>query len=235
VTRRFADYYFGNAQDAVGQLVNRDVRIVGVVADGRYNSFRDAPARAMFLPFTKAPSRSTMTFVVRPRGDQSQAIAAVLAAIRAHDAILKTTAVPMTSLVEASMGRERFAGSMAATLTLLALILSCAGVYATVAFSVAERRKEIAVRFALGATARDVARLIVRGPLRVATAGIVVALPCAYALMRTISSLLYDVPAFDPATMLISAVALLAIAGSAAAVPAWRTASIDPQECLRAN
>ena len=182
VTRQFAQFYFGSPQNAIGRFVNRDVRIIGVVADARYNTYRDAPARAMFLPFTQAPPRATMTFIVRAAGDERQMIGAVTAAIRAHDPLLKVTTATLSSLVDGTMGRERFAASVAAGLALLALVLSCAGVYATVAFAVSERRRELAVRFALGATTRDVARLVVRGPMRVALVGIVVAVPAAYAL-----------------------------------------------------
>jgi predicted permease len=235
VSRQFAEFYFGSVQNALGRFVNRDVRIVGVVADARYNTVRDAPARVMFLPFTQAPARSTMTFIVRPAGDQRQAISAVTAAIRAHDPQLKVSATPMSSLVEATMGRERFAASVAAALTLLALVLSCAGVYATVAFAVSERRRELAVRFALGATGRDVARLVLQGPIRVALAGIVIGVPCAYALMRAVSALLFGVAPFDLVTVLAAGMVLLGVAVAAAALPAWRATSIDPQECLRSN
>ncbi len=235
VSRRFAEFYFGSVQDAIGRIVNRDVRIIGVVADARYNTFRDAPARVMFLPFTQAPPRSAMTFLVRPADDQRQMISAVTAAIRSHDPQLKVSAMPMSGLVEAAMGSERFAAAVAAALTVLALVLSFAGVYATVAFAVSERRRELAVRFALGATGRDVVRLVLHGPIRVALAGIVVAIPCAYALMRAVSALLFGVAPFDLATVMAAGLALLGIAGAAAALPAWRARSIDPQECLRAH
>ena len=235
VTRHFAQFYFGSPQGAIGRFVNRDVRIIGVVADARYNTYRDAPVRAMFLPFTQAPSRTTMTFIVRAAGDDRQMIDAVTTAIRAHDPLLKVTTATLSSLVDGTMARERFAGSVAAGLALLALVLSCAGVYATVAFAVSERRRELAVRFALGATTRDIARLVVGGPVRVALIGIGVALPAAYGLMRGMSTLLFGVPPFDVPMVLACSLTLIALAVAAAALPAWRATSIDPQECLRSN
>ena len=235
VTRQFAQFYFGNPQNAIGRFVNRDLRIIGVVADARYNTYRDGPARAMFVPFTQGPPRATMTFIVRSAGDERQMTGAVTAAIRAYDPLLKVTTATLSSLVAGTMGRERFAASVAAGLALLALVLSCAGVYATVAFVVSERRHELALRFALGATTRDVARLVVRGPMRVALVGIVLAVPAAYALMRGISTLLFGVPPFDVPLVLGCGVGLMAIAAIAAALPAWRASAIDPQECLRSN
>ena len=235
VTRQFAEFYFGSVDKAVGRFVNRDVNIVGVVADARYNSFRDAPVRAMFLPFTQAPPRSVMTFIVRPDGDQRQAIGAVTAAIRGHDSRLKVTSRPMADLVAATMGRERFAGSVAAGLALLALALCSAGVYATVGFAVAERRREIALRFALGATGTDVAGLVLRGPLMVALIGIGAAVPCSYALMRAMSALLFGVSPFDLPVVAGCGLGLVAVAVLAAALPAWRASRIDPHECLKAQ
>ena len=235
VTRQFAEFYFGGADKAVGQFVNRDISIVGVVADARYNSFRDAPVRAMFLPFTQAPPRSVMTFIVRPAGDQQQAIGAVTAAFRTHDSRLKVTSRPMADLVAATMGRERFAGSVAGGLAILALLLCAAGVYATVGFAVSERRREIALRFALGATGGDVAGLVLRGPLLVALIGIAVAVPCSYALMRAMSALLFGVSPFDLPMVAGCGLALTAVAVLAAALPAWRASTIDPHECLKAQ
>jgi predicted permease len=235
VTQRFADVHFGGAHDALGRLVNRDLRIIGVVADGRYNTFRDAPVRAMFLPFTQAPSRPVMTFIVRGAGDDGQTISDVSAVIRSYDPVLKVTATPMAKLVDAAMGRERFAAWVAAGLALLALVLSCAGVYATVAFAVAERRTELAVRLALGATPRDVRQIVIGGPLRLALVGICLGVPCAYALMRAISTLLFGVSPSDASTILGSSATLLLVTAAAAALPAWRASRIDPHECLKAQ
>jgi predicted permease len=235
VNQQFADVYFGGAHNAVGRLVNRDVRIIGVVADGRYNTFREPPARAMFLPFTQAPPRATMTFLIRPNGDEGLAISAVATAIRTHDPILKVTAMPMSALADATMGRERFSAYVAAALALLALALCCAGVYATVAFAVSERRHEFAVRFALGATARDIARLVVQGPMRVALWGIAAAVPCTYVLMRAMSALLFGVPQFDLPMVASCGLGLIAVAALAAALPARRASTINPHECLKAQ
>jgi predicted permease len=235
VTRQFATFYFGAPENALGRTVNRNLRIVGVVADGTYNTFRDQPARAMFLPFTQAPPRTMMTLIVRPAGGRSLALARIAAAIRTHDPLLKVTATSLADLADAAVGRERFAATVSAVLALLALSLSCAGVYATVAYAVCERRKELAVRFALGATTRDVVRLVVGHPVRVALIGMALAAPAAYTVLRAASSLLFGVPPFDAPIVAGAAIGLLCLAAGAAAVPAWRVATIDPQDCLRAS
>jgi putative ABC transport system permease protein len=98
---------------------------------------------------------------------------------------------------------------------------------------VSERRRELALRYALGARTADIVQLVLRQPLRVASIGMAVAAPATYVLMRMASALLFGVPPFDLPTVAGSMLALGAIAAGAAVVPAWRAAALDPQECLR--
>lgn len=233
VSEQFARFFFGSPQEAVGHLVNRDVLIVGVAADAKFNTFRDAPARALFLPYTQSPPRPVMTLIVKPSADQRRTIDTVVPAIASHDPRLKVKVTTLADQAAATVGVERFAAATATTLTLLALCLACAGVYSTVAYAVSERRSELAVRLALGATPGRLVQSVMRDPIRLALAGIAVAVPCAYALMRAISSLLFGVSAFDLPALLASAGGLVLITAAAAALPAWRAAAIDPHECLK--
>ena len=122
---------------------------------------------------------------------------------------------------------------LAAVLSLLAVFLSCMGLYAAIAYAVSERRHELAVRLALGATRRDIVSQVVRDPLRTTVVGVAIGLPCVYLLMQGLSSLLFQVATFDVPTVLGAAALLLAV-GLLAGVPAaLRAASIDPQEALQ--
>jgi ABC-type antimicrobial peptide transport system permease subunit len=105
--------------------------------------------------------------------------------------------------------------------------------YGAVAYAVSERRSELAVRLALGATRSDIVRLMLGDPLRTAAIGIVVGLPAVYGLMHALSSLLFGVAPFDVWTMLACAGGLLGIAAAAALLPARRAAGIDPLEALK--
>ena len=166
------------------------------------NTTRSAtPPAGAFLPYTQAPPRPVMTLVVRPAPSQRQAVEAVVAAIGRHDPRLKIRVSTLAEKVAGAMGLERFAAAIAASLTLLALCLSFAGVYSTVAYAVSERRNELAVRLAGRLVSRRAARRDKRSCC-VALVGIVIAVPCAYALMRTISALLFGVAPFDVATIL---------------------------------
>lgn len=235
VNRAFADLYFGGVAVAVGRTVNRDVRIIGVAADARYGTLRDEPVRAMFLPYTQAPPRTAMTFVVRTTGRIAPAIEAALVAIRMHDPALKRNVATLDDQIAATSARERFVAVLAAVLSGLALLLSCAGLYAAVAYGVTERRNELAVRLALGATGPDVVRLMLAGPLRVTAIGVVLGIPAAYAVMRAAAALLYEVTPFDVPTIAVCGCALAALACVAAILPARRAAAIDPHECLKCS
>lgn len=234
VNEPFARFYFGTLDRAIGGLVNRDIRIIGVVAAAHYDTLRDAAVRAMFVPFTQAPPRRQMTFVVRT-GDSAgpaSSMDAVTATIRAFDPQMTFTVTTGADRLASTTVRERFTAFLAATLSLLAVFLSCLGLYAAMAYAVSERRQELAVRLALGATGRDIVGQVVGDSLRTTALGISIGLPCIYALMPGLSSLLFGVAPFDVPTVL-SAAALLLGVGALAGVPvARRAASIEPQEAL---
>jgi putative ABC transport system permease protein len=233
VNQEFARFYFGGPDRALGGTVNGDVRIIGVVADARYSTLRDQPTRAMFLPHTQAPPRTFTTFVIRPSADPSQAAATTMATIRAFDPRLKATLTPISELIAATMSRERFVATIAAVVSIFALFLSCAGLYAAVASSVAERRQEIALRLALGASPRDVVALVVKEPLHVTLLGISVAMPGIYVVMRSVEALLFGVPPFDIGLLTACTTMLAAVAVAATVWPARRALRIAPQESLK--
>jgi predicted permease len=233
VNQAFAESYFGGVASAVGRTVNRNVRIVGVTADAYYGTLRDEPVRAMFIPYTQAPTRAVRTFLARTNGDTSGAIASVMAAIREHDSRLKVEVTTLSDQIAATLSRERFVAVLAVILSGLALVLSCAGLYAGVAYSVSERRRELAVRLALGATGGDIVRLVLRSPLRVTVIGLILGIPGAYLFMRAVAALLFGVRPFDPATIAACGAGLVAIAAVAALMPARRAAAVDPQECFK--
>ncbi|MCA1558956.1 MAG: ABC transporter permease [Acidobacteria bacterium] len=234
VNESFARFYFSDA-DPVGQVLGKDMRIVGIVRDARVDKLRDPAARAIFVPYVQTRIRTAMTFVVRSAGGIAlpDAVAAASAAIRDHDSALPFQVMTLPDQVMRTVSRERFLAALTATLSLLALVLACAGLYALVSYSVSERRSEIGIRVALGARRADVIRLVLRQPVLTTAAGIVVGLPGAYLVMRTMESLLFGIRPFDALTLGVSAAVLLGVGAAAALIPAHRAASTDPQDCLR--
>jgi predicted permease len=233
VNRAFAEFYFGSVENALGRMVNGDVQIVGITADARYGTLRDEPVRAMFVPYTQAPSRDRRTFLVRIAGDTPGGIASALAAIHAEDPRVKVNVATLRDQIASTLSRERFVAILAIVLSALGLFLSCAGVYASVAYSVSARRPELALRLALGATGRDIVGLVLADPMRVTAIGLVLGVPGAYVMLRGVAALLFGVKPFDVVTVAVCGAGLLMIAAAAAVVPARRAAAIEPMECLK--
>lgn len=119
------------------------------------------------------------------------------------------------------------------TLAGLALLLAVAGIYAVMSYSVARRRHEMGVRTALGAEPRNILALVLGGSLRLAVFGLILGLPAAFAVSRTLTALLYGVAPTDPRSYVATAAVLLALALAAALPPAVRATRVNPIEALR--
>ena len=234
VNERFARFYFGTAAGAIDRVFNRDVRIVGVVADAHYNTPREEANRTMFVPYGSV-QRSSMAHIVRMTADPAQGVRGVRDAITAYDPRLRPRFATIDELMTTSLARERFFAAIAWVLSSLALLLACAGLHAAVAYAVSQRRGELAVRLALGASSRDVVSLILRDPLMTTLIGIAAGVPGAYLVMRSAASLLFGVAPFDLPTIVISATGLVAVGLIAAAWPARRALTIDPVAALRSS
>jgi predicted permease len=209
-------------------------RVVGVVGDVRYATIDAPPEADVYLPYYQSPSR--MMLFVRTSGDPLALAGAVRRVIR--------ELAPGAPIFELGTLEARFAESMAFArfgallLTLfagVALALATLGVYGVISFAAAQRTREIGVRVALGATRRDVVRLVVRQGAALAAVGAAVGLAGALGATRVMQSLLYDVAPSDPATF-AGIVVVLALAVVAASwIPARRAAGVAPTEALRAD
>jgi ABC-type antimicrobial peptide transport system permease subunit len=117
----------------------------------------------------------------------------------------------------------------------LALVLAVVGTYGVIAYSVSQRRQEIGIRMALGATRRDVLGMVLATALRLAGAGIAIGILLAIAATRAVSSLLYGVGTTDPVTFGLTVAILFAAALTAAYLPARRATRVDPMAALRSE
>lgn len=233
VNDRFAKFYFGTASNAIDRVVNGNVRIVGVVADAQYDSLRQAPARAMFVPFTQAPPRARMTLLIRARSDRAESMQSVVETLREDHPAWEIRATTGNDWVSMTLARERFIAGVALVLSTLAVFLAGAGLYAAVADSISQRRAEVAVRLALGAPHPAILRLVLLEPVRTTAAGIAAALPVVLLMMPSVSWLLFEVPRVDVAATVLCGGALLAVAVVATIVPALRATRIDPAAALK--
>jgi ABC-type antimicrobial peptide transport system permease subunit len=129
--------------------------------------------------------------------------------------------------------QERLIARLASFFSLLALILACIGLYGLLSYEVARRRREIGIRMALGAQIRDVLRLIIKQGIALALVGAVVGIAAALGVTRYLTSMLYDVHANDPLTLIAVALLLTLVALAACFIPAHRATRLDPMITLR--
>jgi ABC-type antimicrobial peptide transport system permease subunit len=142
---------------------------------------------------------------------------------------------PLSQIVNDSVGDRRFQMTLLTIFAAVALTLAALGIYGLMAYSVVQRSREIGIRMALGADGRRLLQMIVGGALRLTALGIAIGALSALAGTRVLGSLLYEVRAGDPATLLITAAIMIASALLASWVPAWRATRVDPALPLRAE
>jgi predicted permease len=228
-------------ESAVGRLLSvpfwreprPPVEIIGVARDTKHRSLLAEMPMLIYLPELQVYD-GRATLVARTGGDPTKLIPAIRREVAALDKDLTLYAVKtMSEQIESTLWQQRTAAGLIGIFGLLAIALAAIGIYGVIAHSVAQRTREIGIRMALGADARDVRRMIVRQGLRLALTGVVVGLVAAFALTRLMSSLLYGVSATDPLTFVISSVALVGVALGACLVPARRATKVDPMIALR--
>jgi len=207
--------------------------IVGVVGDVKTSGL-DADASAMmYLPFKQAPL-PFLSFVVRTASTPESLIQPVSKAIYAIDKEQALTDVEtMDQVLGKSLSGRRFNMTLLLTFAGVALMLAAVGVYGVMNYTVTLRRRELGIRMALGAEARDVLQLVLRQGLTLTLIGVGAGLLSAYALTRLMASLLYGVTATDYLTFASVSAVLIAVGLAASFIPARRATKVDPTIALR--
>jgi len=138
-------------------------------------------------------------------------------------------------IVEASAGGTRLSSVLTAVFALLAALLAAMGIYSLIAYSVAERTRELGIRVALGAERRTIVRLIVGEGLGLASIGMAIGLLGSWLLTGTLQTMLYEVSPIDPAVLAATCLSVLAVTALASYVPARRALRVDPMIALRSQ
>jgi putative ABC transport system permease protein len=207
--------------------------IVGVVADVRQEGLDVEPRAEAFIPWAQNPHGS-MTFVLRTTVPPMSLAKQTVAAIERVDPDQSVShVVPMAEYLSDSVAGRRFTTTLLGLFGVLALVLASVGIYGVVSYGVAERRREIGIRTALGARPRDVLRMIVGGALRLAAVGMALGAIAALALSRLLSSLLFGVGPSDPATYAGVVLLLSSVVLAACVIPARGALRVDPNTVLR--
>jgi putative ABC transport system permease protein len=208
--------------------------IVGVVGDVRQTWFGPDLKPAIYVAYAQAPVPA-MSLVLRSRLDAAALHDAVRQVMRdvAPDVPLGEV-ISMGRVVEESFWKNRLYAVMFAFFGAVALVLASVGAYALVSYVVALRRREIAIRMALGASPEDVLLLAVSQGMRLAMTGLALGVAAAFGVVRLMKSLLFDIAPTDPITFLWVPALLTTVAAVACLIPAWRARRVDPTMALRA-
>jgi putative ABC transport system permease protein len=210
-----------------GGTTGRTRTVVGVSGDIRDVQLDAAPPPLLFVPHAQV-SVPQLTLVIRTAQPTEQIAPALRAALRDIDPALPAPPVyrVSTSRAQATLA-PRFNLSLLVAFAGVALVLALTGVYAMLAFMVSERRREMAVRLALGATGAEVARHVIGGGLRLSLAGVVIGVGIALAATTLLSRQLYEVTPTDPLTFAAAALSTLGAGVLASYLPARQAARID--------
>jgi predicted permease len=240
INQSLARTLFGSA-DPLGRqvrLTNSDLQpvwrtVVGVVDDVRYSGVENPTVSAIYTPFDQAPFLWSY-LMMRSDVPAERLVRPIREAIRTVDARMVPARVQAHStLISDLIATRRFLTALLAGFALLALVLAAVGIYGVIAYTVAQRKREIGVRMALGAQPGLVIRQVVSGALRLVSIGVILGLVASIWLTRLLSSMLYDVRATDPVSYLGGAALIGAIALLASGIPALRASSVDPLIALR--
>jgi len=209
--------------------------VVGVVADLRYSKLDAEPEPEAYLLYgQRPPVLRGGQVAIRTAGDPRGLTPALRKMISEIDPTQPVFGVEtLEQALADSIAPRRFNLFLLGTFAAVALLLALVGIYGVMAYSVAERTREIGVRLALGAQSGQVVRLVVREGLATAVAGIAAGLAAAWGLTRLMADLLYGVKPHDPWTFAAVALALTATALLACGMPALRAARVDPVVALR--
>jgi putative ABC transport system permease protein len=241
VNESFARRYFGEPQRAVGNYyckgggdVKPDTEIVGVVKDAKHTGVRQEILRTTFTPFLQEQNPGAMTFYARTWQSPESAEGTIRTAMQTLDSkLVLDNFRTMEEQIDESLTNERIIAILASTFGLLAILMAAVGLYGVLAYSTAQRTREIGIRIALGAARGSVMRMVLVEVLWLTGISIAVALPASVLLTHAARSQLFGISSSDPLTLIVVTVLVAAVALASALLPARRAAKTDPIVALR--
>lgn len=234
-----AKQYF-DGQDPIGKHLlesrgNIQSEIVGVVASVRFNGQSAPFVDEMYFPQEQNPY-AAMALVVRSESAPRPVVDAVRAAVAKIDPDLPLSGIlSMEDVLSVSVAQPRLTADVTVAFSALALLLAAIGIYGVMAYSVTQRKQEIAIRMALGAHPASILSLVARQGLKLVLLGVAIGIVGALAFTQVLSSILFQMSARDPLTLVSVTLVLMAVAVAACYVPARRAMSVDPVTALRGD
>jgi predicted permease len=231
---------FGLGRDAVGKLMSRgsdtlDIQIVGLVPDTKYNEVKGTLPPLFYTPYKQDSLIGSLNFYVRAGGgDPTPLVRAIPQLVARLDPNLPVQRLKtMPQQIRENIFLDRMISTLSAAFAILATLLAAVGLYGVLAYSVAQRTKEIGVRMALGADRGRVQWLVLRQVAILTAIGSVVGLGGALSLGRGAKSLLFELEGQDPIVLVGAAALLAAVALAAGYLPALKASKVDPMQALR--
>ncbi|MDX1673524.1 MAG: ADOP family duplicated permease, partial [Longimicrobiales bacterium] len=211
-----------------------DIEIVGFVQDAKYNSVKGEVPPLFFVPYRQDDDLGFLNYYVRTEGDPSTILRAVPGVVRDLDANLPVeNLATLDQVARENVFLDRFISILSTSFAVLATLLAGMGLYGVLAYTVAQRTREIGLRMALGADTPRVRRMVLRQVAGMLAVGGVIGVAAALALGRAAGSLLYELEGHDPVVFGASVLLLTLVGFGAGYLPAFRASRIDPMEALR--
>ncbi len=242
VNQSMARHFFGDA-DPLGRFVSIPayrgdpswLQIVGEVRDVKVHDLRESSTLMLYVPLFQAPEGGAI-FEIRTAIDPAYAQIAVLGAVKDIDSRLPVYSVKsLADQLDDSLVEERLLASLSSLFGVLALLLTCVGLYGLLAYAVNRRTSEIGIRMALGAERSRIAWMILRETLLLVLCGLAIGVPAAVFVSRLIASQLFGLKSGDPVTFLVASAVMIAVTIMASLLPARRAASVNPMQALRSE
>ncbi|MFP4624740.1 MAG: ABC transporter permease, partial [Gemmatimonadota bacterium] len=242
VNEAFAEKFGLARHEVVGALmsdqpapgVELDMEIVGFVEDASYNAVREEVPPLFYTPYRQDKNLGFMNFYLRTAGDPTSVLRAIPAVVQRLDPNLPVdNLVTMTRQADESVFMDRMISILSAAFAVLATLLAAIGLYGVLAYTVAQRTREIGLRMALGAGRPAIRTMVLRQVGGMLAVGGLVGLAAAILVGRAARSLLYELQGHDPVSFAAAAILLAAVALSAGFIPALRASRVDPMRALR--
>jgi predicted permease len=231
---------FGLGRDVVGKFMGTggndslNIQIVGLIKDAAYAAVKQKPQPLFMTPWRQDTTVGSMSFYVRAAGDPLPVLRAVPGVLKKLDPNLPVENLKtLPQQIRDNVYLDRMISTLSAAFAALATLLAAIGLYGVLAYSVAQRTREIGVRMALGADAAGVRGMVMRQVGAMTVVGCAIGIAGALALGRGAKSLLFELQGFDPVVYAIAAAVLAIVALGAGYLPALKASKVDPMQALR--
>lgn len=240
VNESFVRKFFGTPDQALGKTFavggqqDKPFTIVGVVKDAKHFSLHDLPVPIYYSPIFQEAEPASVAVYIRTRQDPGAAASTIRSAVTGIDSKLVVDSLQsMNDEIDTTLTSERMLSFLASSFGLVAVFIAAIGLYGVLAYSIAQRTREIGIRMALGATRQAVVGMVLREVMTMTLWSVVIALPLSIALASFVKSQLFGISYRDPSTLVLVTLAIAGVALLAASVPARRAVRVQPITALR--